>query len=67
MRKLTKVDMGKRKYKNLYVDKPSLIEVGKKYKRKFIDEKGREKEREIRITEIIELDDGGLIIKFISD
>jgi len=37
MRKLTKVDMGKRKYKNLYVDKPSLIEVGKKYKRKFID------------------------------
>jgi len=63
MQKLAKLDISKRKYKNLYVKLPSIIEVGKKYKRRIIDEKGKEKEKEFCITEILELDDGGLIIK----
>jgi len=66
VRKLTEVDISKRKYRNLYVDKPSIIKVGKKYKRRVIDEEGKEKVKEYYITEILELDDGGLIIKSIS-
>jgi len=65
MKRMTKLDISKKKYKDLYVGKVLDLEVGKKYKRKFKDEKENEVIKEIYITEILEINDGGLIIKSI--
>jgi len=66
MRKIDKVDINKRKYKFLYDNKPSIIEVGKNYKRKIMDERGNKIVRDCYIIELLELDDGGLIIKSVT-
>jgi len=65
MKKILKADISKKLYKDSFVDRPSEIEVGKIYRRKFINEKGKELIREYYVTEILELNDGGLIIKSI--
>jgi len=63
MEKKAKVNISETKYRDLYIDKPLEIEVGKKYKRRIIGEKRDVIEKEYFISEILELDDGGLIIK----
>jgi len=66
IKKIDKIDISKKRYSDLYLDKPLEIEVGKKYKRKIINEKGKEIVKDFYISEIKILDDGGIIIKSIT-